>query len=69
MAANDSNVRRLSSTRAAEVRWGKPTEHTDRELAAARAEGYIRKLVDAAPAMTVDQRARLASLLLDGGAE
>jgi hypothetical protein len=38
-----------------------------RDLAAARAEGYIQKLVDAAPPLTADQRARLAVLLLSPG--
>lgn len=34
-----------------------------RDLRAARAEDYIRKLVDEAPPLTAEQRARLATLL------
>jgi hypothetical protein len=67
LAATDPNVRRLSSSHAARSRWNKPTEGTARDLAAARAEDYIRKLVDAAPPLTDTQRSRLAVLLLSGG--
>lgn len=34
-----------------------------RNLRAARAEDYVRKLVDSAPPLTDEQRARLAALL------
>jgi hypothetical protein len=40
-----------------------------RDLKAARAEDYIRKLVDEAPPLTTDQRASLAALLGSGGAQ
>jgi hypothetical protein len=41
-----------------------------RDLRAARAEEYIRKIVDAAPPLTAEQRARLAAILrpVDGTA-
>ncbi len=40
-----------------------------RELRAARAEDYIKQLVDSAPRLTEAQRSRLAVLLLSGGGE
>ncbi len=39
-----------------------------RDLRAARAEDYIRRLVDAAPPLTAEQRDRLAVLLKAGAA-
>lgn len=39
-----------------------------RDLRAARAEEYIRKLVDEAPPLTAEQRAALAALLAPAGA-
>lgn len=63
MAAHDPNVRRLSSSHAARSRWGKPTDDSARNLAAARAEDYIKRLVDSAPPLTEAQRSRLAALL------
>jgi hypothetical protein len=38
-----------------------------RDFRAARAEDYIRKLVDQAPPLSPEQRSRLAVLLLSGG--
>jgi len=38
-----------------------------RDLRAARAEDYIRRVVDAAPPLTADQRDRLATLLRPSG--
>ena len=38
-----------------------------RNLRAARLEDYIRSTVDNAPALTIEQRQRLASLLNGGG--
>lgn len=38
-----------------------------RELAAARLEGHIRKAVEDAPSLSVEQRSRLAHLLSGGG--
>jgi hypothetical protein len=39
-----------------------------RELKVARAEDYVKRLVDEAPALTAEQRDRLAVLLRGGGA-
>ena len=39
-----------------------------RDLRAARAEDYIKRLVDGAPALTTEQRDRLAVLLRGGDA-
>ncbi len=39
----------------------------NRDLTAARAEAYIRELVDTAPALTPEQRDRLALLLRPNG--
>lgn len=69
MAAHDPNVRRLSSTAAAETRWsGKPSESTARDLAAARAEEYIKRLASEMAPLTAEQRNKLAVLLLQGTA-
>jgi hypothetical protein len=38
-----------------------------RDLAESRAEEYIKKVVAQAPALTEDQRSRLAALLRNGG--
>ncbi len=38
-----------------------------RDLKAARAEDYVRKLVESAPPLTEEQRSRLALLLRPGG--
>jgi hypothetical protein len=38
-----------------------------RDLAESRAEEYIRRIVDAAPPLTQDQRSRIAALLQGGG--
>ncbi len=38
-----------------------------RNLRAARLDDYIRRTVDAAPELTVEQRANAAALLLSGG--
>lgn len=67
MAARNPDVRKLASSKAANTRWGRPTESVARELAEAQLEDYIRKVVDQAPPLTDEQRARL-SLLLRGTA-
>lgn len=41
----------------------------ERELKAAKAEQYVRQLVDAAPRLTAEQRTRLAVLLAPAPAE
>lgn len=41
----------------------------DREIRALGAEEYIRELVNAAPPLTAEQRARLAALLAPGTGE
>jgi hypothetical protein len=46
---------------------GPETDRLARDLRAARAAEYIRDLTDSLPALTVEQRARLARLLLPGG--
>ncbi|MBQ0902676.1 hypothetical protein [Micromonospora sp. U21] len=40
-----------------------------RDFRAERAEDYIRRLVDEAPPLTEEQRARLAALLTGGGGQ
>jgi hypothetical protein len=63
-------VSNWKSDRARVASLTRSREHDDPELVtarqdlkAARLEDYIRKTVDAAPPLTDDQRARLASLL------
>lgn len=68
MPALDSQRRTLQAKHAAAVRWDKPTKsETARELAAAKLEDYIRRVVDAAPPLTPAELDRLA-MLLRGGA-
>ncbi len=43
------------------------TSLLERDLRAARAEAYIKRLVDGAPPLTPDQRDQLALLLRGGG--
>ncbi len=68
MAAKDPTSRRLSSRIAATTRHHPNADTTElrRDLRAARAEDYIRRIVDQAPPLTPEQRDRLA-LLLRGG--
>jgi hypothetical protein len=70
MPARDPRVREVSARLAAEERWHPEADTSDlrRDLRAARAAQYIRDLTDSLPALTVEQRARLARLLLPGGA-
>ncbi len=44
-------------------------ETARRDLRAARGEDYIRRLVDGAPPLTAEQRARIAAILLDPAAD
>jgi len=48
------------------ARFGDPARaaEADQELRAAKLESHIRKLVDAAPPLSIEQRTRLAALLL-----
>lgn len=67
----------MSGTTQARARVAAPARHRSesapdlsaarRTLTDARAESYIRKLVDAAPPLSDDARRRLAVLLLTGG--
>lgn len=67
MAAHSPTIRQLSSSHAARARWGKPTEDSARDLAAARAEDYIKRLASEMPPLTTEQRNKLAVLLLAPG--
>jgi hypothetical protein len=65
MPAHDPVVRAISSKIAAEERHRPGTDTGDlrRELRAAQLAEHIRRVVDAAPPLSDDQRARLAALL------
>lgn len=57
-------VKSLQGQYAAANRWRKPeAESIARDLAAARIQDYIKRVVDAAPPLTSEQRDRLAGLL------
>ncbi len=60
--------RRLRGQLAAETRWCGTSGETRRAYVSARAEDQIRSIVDAAPQLTPEQRARLAVLLLSAPA-
>jgi hypothetical protein len=62
-------ARRLRTKIATSVQRGRmeEAEQARREFKAVKAEDYIRELVDSAPALTDDMKARLA-LLLKGAA-
>jgi hypothetical protein len=59
----DPRVRHLRALKATNARHGNPVDDIDRELAAARIETYVRKVVAQAPAMTRAQRDKIAGLL------
>ena len=69
----DTKSRHLRATLAAHTRHRpNDTETADalrRDLRAVRAEDYIRKLVDSAPALAPDVRERLAGLLRGGAGQ
>jgi hypothetical protein len=44
-----------------------PADAARREYAVAKIEDYVRRTVDAAPPLTIEQRTRLASLLTSSG--
>lgn len=67
MAAREAEQRRLVAQIAAASRWGnEDPADARRDLAASRLEAYIRRVVDAAPPLTDDQRALLVALLAGG---
>jgi hypothetical protein len=68
MPAHDPEVRALSSKIAAIERHHSDANTGDlrRELRAAQLAEHIRRVVDAAPPLTDDQRTRLAALLRRG---
>lgn len=63
--ADNPEYRHWRAQRAIEARWAKPH---NRERQVQSAERYIRKLVDAAPPLTDEQRVRLIALLAPGAA-
>jgi hypothetical protein len=74
MPAHDADVRRASARLAATERHhpSLDTSHLRRELKAAQAADYIKRVVGAAPPLTQQQRDKLALLLrapstVDGG--
>jgi len=60
-----SRAQILSTRLAARVRHYPGADHTElrAELATAKAEQYLEKLIASAPPLSVEQRARLAALL------
>lgn len=62
------SVLKARSTLGVETRSGDPERirSARRDLAAAKLEQYIARVVASAPDLTVDQRARIASLLAPG---
>jgi hypothetical protein len=70
MPATDPGQRRLNAQHAADARWNRQTEDVldrRRQFKADQLEAHIKRVVDAAPPLTSEQRDRLA-LLLRGGA-
>jgi hypothetical protein len=59
----DPRTRHLRAKKAIATRNGKAVPDVDRQLAAARLEAYIKRVVADAPALTCSQRDRLAMLL------
>ena len=64
MAARDPALR-VAATRVAAAKTNRSPElpRLKRDLAALRIENYVRKIVDAAPPLTDEQRDRIAGLL------
>jgi hypothetical protein len=71
MPANDPIVRALSSKIAAKERHHPGTDTSDlrREMRAAQLAEHIRAVVDVAPPLSDQQKARLAVLLRPSGGE
>lgn len=61
------NIRTLQARRAAARRYGHPTDDLDRDYAAEKLAEYIKRTVEAAPPLSLEQRHRLAALLTGGG--
>jgi len=68
LASPNPTIRKLSARNAALIRHGSENGSVATDLAAARLADYIKRVVDEAPALTPEQRDRLA-VLLRGGAE
>ena len=69
MAFPDPHSAALAARAGGAARHGRPNaEELRRQLAEHRIECAIRRIVDSAPPLTADQRARLAILLLRGEA-
>lgn len=66
MPARSKAVQEISGKLGAVRRWSPDADTTEieRNLKAASADDYIRRLVDSAPPLSDMQRARLAALLL-----
>jgi len=60
-------ARSLAARKAAQTRWSTPDPNIDRDLAAAKIAGYVKKVVADSPPLTEEQRARIASLLAPVG--
>ncbi|MFI7426091.1 hypothetical protein ACIBPB_03815 [Micromonospora sp. NPDC049836] len=73
MAAKSQPRRNAAATVAIIERWHGPEDprlpDLRRDLRAAELEEHIRRLVDTAPPLTHEQRARLAALLTNGGGQ
>ncbi|MGE9806927.1 hypothetical protein [Janibacter sp. G1551] len=68
MPESGNSTRSLQGRAAAAKRWKSPnSDALARDLAAARIADYIKRVVDAAPPLTPEQRDRLAVLLRGGG--
>jgi hypothetical protein len=68
--SNDPATRATIARIAAHARWRNAPDavvQERRELDVRRVEDYIRRLVDAAPPLTPEQRDRLSTLLRPGG--
>ena len=59
--------RTLRARKAGLTRQGGDTADVDRALRAAKLEDHIRRVVDAAPPLTAEQRSALAALLVPPG--
>ena len=64
MPSSGNETRSLQGRAAAAKRWNRPdSDALARDLAAARIADYVKRVVDAAPPLTPEQRDRLALLL------
>jgi hypothetical protein len=60
---------RVSALKRHHPNGGAAVDTAVRDLAAASIEEYIKRVVDAAPPLTQDQRSRLTALLRNGGGD